>query len=230
VVADFASEVLEVLVERGIDVSRIARASPDEPTSLLAPGPEQLASLSQTWSVHVCGMRPSLQRSLLTAAQHRAAVTTLDVDVSGPQPPDEEEVMAVATECDAFLPGRGDISRLWPGRPPREVLRLLLRRGVRAAVVKLGVGGSIGMREGNIVWVPAYPVSRGGRMTGGDAYAGAFSAVYTLERDLLWAMVWAAAAASVMVESAAPIEALTEFGRNRVAYRARLLHDDLRRG
>ena len=229
---DFPSDLSLDITRAGIDLSRV-RASTDNDASLhgeIDPTVDQLASIGPDWAVHVCGLAVTHQREIVRAVTHRAALVTLDgptFHASGQA--SATEVLELAEECDAFLPGRGEVERLWPGQPPREVLRMLARRGVRAAVIKLGVGGSIGIRDGAISWMAAFPVTASGATSGGDAYGGAFAARFSIDRNLPRAMAWATAAASVVVESFMLVDQLAEFSRRTVEYRARMLEADVRR-
>ena len=222
---DFPTRLIVDFTRAGIDTSRIqpVRRRDGSPQADFEPLPEQLASVNPRWSVHVGGLSPRRQREIIRAISGRVACITLDLDLAGIDKPDVKDLLAVAAQCDAFLPGHLEVARLWPGEPPRAVLRLMARAGVRAAVIKLGAGGSLGMRQGEIVSMPAFPVVDRGRMCGGDAYAGAFAAVFALDQDLRRAMAWATAAASVVVESNVLLSQLSEFARNRVEARARIL-------
>jgi ribokinase len=222
---DFPTRLILEITRAGIDTSRIRPVAPRDGLSRsdLDPLPEQLASLGPRWSVHICGLSPNRQREIVRAISQRVACITLDIDLAGTKNPDVGEVVALAAECDAFLPGRKEVAQLWPGEAPRAVLRLMARAGVRAAVIKLGAGGSLGMRDGEIISMPAFPVAASGRMGGGDAYGGAFAAVYGADQDLRRAMAWATAAASVVVESHVALGQVSEFARNRVEARARIL-------
>ena len=216
----------------GIDLSRVQIRTEDGARSQrdLNPTIDQLASLSPNWSVHVCSMPFARQQEFVRAATRRAALVTLDAPLlNGTVSPAPHEILELAAEVDTFVPGRKDVERLWPGQPPREVLRMFGRRGVRAAVIKLGVGGSIGIRDGTICWMPAFPVTPSGIASGGDAYGGGFAAVFSIDRNLPRAMAWATAAASLVLESAMLLDQLTEFARRTVEYRARMLEADTRR-
>ena len=68
-----------------------------------------------------------------------------------------------------------------------------------------------------------FPVAVSGQSGGGEVYSGAFAAMYAVDRDLRRAMAWATAAASVVVESNLILGQVSEFARNRVAARARIL-------
>jgi sugar/nucleoside kinase (ribokinase family) len=221
--SDFPTGLIVDITRAGIDLSRIRPVTGQAAMSSadMDPRPEQLASLSPRWSVHLCGISPVRQREILRAVNQRAAVVTVD---TGHGPWKAEPALGeLAAYADAILSGVKDVAQLWPGKRPVDVLRELARRGVRAAVIKLGAGGSIGIRDAAITSMPAYPVTASGMTGGSDAYGGAFSAMFIAERDLPRAMAWASAAASVVVESFATLDPLTEFGRSKVEYRARIL-------
>jgi len=227
----FPTDVILDITRAGIDLSRLRpRSAADLGTDVNGdPTPAQLASLSARWSVHVCPMAHPHQRDMVRALRQRAAMVTLDAPgASGASPADADDVLALAATCDAFLPSVNDVSKLWPGQAPRELLRVIAGRGVPATVIRQGVGGSIGIHDGVITWVPAFPVTASGVTAGGDAYAGAFAAVFASGRDLPRAMAWATAAASTVVESFATLDPLSEFGRSQVEHRARILEADAR--
>ena len=90
-------------------------------------------------------------------------------------------------------------------------------------MIKLDAGGSLGMRDDEVISMPAFPVAATGRIHGSDVYAGAFAAVYAAEKDLRRAMAWATAAASVALESHVLLGQISDFARNRVEARARIL-------
>jgi hypothetical protein len=225
----FPTDVILDITRAGIDLSRL-RPRPEPGVSSDAngdPTPAQLAKLSPRWSVHVCGMALPHQRDIVRALTQRVALVTVDAPGGGKS--DADDVLTLAASCDGFLPSLKEVSELWPGQPPREVLRLIARRGVPAAVIRLGVGGSIGIHEGTITWMPAFPVTASGVTGGGDAYAGAFAATFAADRDLPTAMAWATAAASAVVESGETLDPLNAFARSRVESRARALLDEMQR-
>jgi hypothetical protein len=227
IAGDLPRQSLLRLSQSGIDLTRIRAVPQDTPAENLHPTADQLASLSPDWSVHVCGMPIRHQRDLVRAVTGRTAAVTLGT--LHREPEDELEVPALldlASQCDVLLLGRSEVASLWPGEPPREVLRTMAKAGVRAAVITLGVGGSIGIRDGRISWMPAYPVDARGGLGGGDVYAGAFAAVYAGDRDLTRSMAWASAAASMVLEVQSPQEAISEFSRSTVDYRARALQTE----
>jgi hypothetical protein len=226
---DFPTGLIVDITRAGIDLSRIRPLNGQgaKPGAEADPSPEQLASLSSRWSIHICGISPIGQREILRAINPRTAVITLDAANTLEEGP---AVVDRATNADAVLLGGRDAAQRWPGKPRPDVLRGLGRRGVRAAVITLGADGSIGIRDGAIRFMPAFPVTPSGIIGGGDAYAGAFSAMFAADRDLPRAMAWASAAASVVVESFAILDSLTEFGRSKVEYRARILEAEARNG
>lgn len=229
---DFPSDLIRTITRAGIDLSRVQLApAGDSPADDLEPSSDQVASVGPNWAVHVCGMSTLRQRAIIRAVNQRVALVTLDTVYRPARiEPDRKELLALASDCDAFLSGRGEVTHLWPGEPPREVLRHVARAGIRTAVIKLGLGGSIGIREGSITWMPAFPVTASGVTRGGDAYAGAFAAMFAVERDLPRAMAWAAAAASVVVESSDTLDVLTDYARRKVESRARTLTAELKPG
>jgi len=220
-------DLVRRITQHGIDLSR-SRATADVATEGdIEPSPEQLASVSRDWSVHLCGLSAGRQRELLHAVSQRVMTVTIDTAKKpGSSVLTKTELVELAVNCDAILTGRLEAERLWPAQPPREILRQLARQGARAAVIKLGVGGSIGIREGRITWMSAFPLTRPPLLPGGDAYAGAFSAVFAPDRNLAHAMAWATAAASTVMESPSPLEVMTDFGRRTVESRARALESD----
>ena len=223
--SDFPTRLLVEFTRAGIDTSRIRPVGRLEgsPGADLDPVPEQLASLSPRWSVNICGFSPIRQNEIVRAINQRVACISLDLDTPGMTEPDANDVLVLAAQCDVFLPSLREVTQLWPGETPRAVLRLMAHAGVRAAVIKLGAGGSIGMRDGDIISMSAFPVAASGRLGGGDAYAGAFTAMYAADQDLRHAMAWATAASSVVVESNVLLGLVSEFARNRVEARARIL-------
>jgi ribokinase len=222
---DFPKWPILEIARAGIDTSRIQPLAPGDAIfgPDLDPVPEQLTNLSPSWAVHVCGLPSGRQREIVRSVKQRVACITLDIDLAGTVAPDLNQLLALAAECDAFLPGREEVAQLWPGEPPRAVLRLIADAGVPAAVISVGAGGSLGIRGGEIISMPAFPVMADGGMGGDNVYAGAFAAIYAGDQDLRRAMAWAAAAASVVVESNVLLGKVSEFGRKRVEARARIL-------
>jgi sugar/nucleoside kinase (ribokinase family) len=227
---DFPKWLILEITRAGIDTSRIQPLAPSADTlgPDLDPVPEQLTSLNPGWAVHICGLPLGRQREIVRSLRQRVACITLDIDLAGTVAPDPNQLLALAAECDAFLPDRKEVAQLWPGEPPRAVLRLIADAGVPVAVIKLGAGGSLGMRGGEIISMPAFPVMADGEVGGGNVYAGAFAAMYAGDQDLRRAMAWAAAAASVVAESNVLLGKVSEFARKRVEARARIVNGPMK--
>ena len=224
---DVSVELVRRITQHGIDLSRSRSTAGVAAEGDIEPSPEQLASVSPDWSVHLCGLSARRQRELLRVVSQRVMTVTIDTATEpGSSVQDKTALIELTANCDAILSGRLEVERLWPGQPPREILRQLARHGARAAVIKLGVGGSIGIREGRITWMSAFPLTRPPLLSGGDAYAGAFSAVFAPDRNLAHAMAWATAAASTVMEFPSPLDVMTDFGRRTVESRARALQSD----
>jgi sugar/nucleoside kinase (ribokinase family) len=226
--AEVPTDLIRQLTRAGIDLSR-SRSHSASGEGEREPIPEQLASVSPAWSVHICGLSPGRQRELQRAVRQRVAGVTIDTRRRAElSTADRQDIVELASSADALLLGRAEVEQLWPGEPPREVLRILARQGASTAIIKLGVGGSIGIREGRITWMSAFPLTRPAATAGGDVYGGAFSAMFAPDRNLARAMAWATAAASTVMESPSPLDLLTDFGRRMVESRARVLESDLR--
>src|SRR5260370_6474061 len=156
---DFPKRLILEITQAGIDTSPIRSLAPGD-TVLgpdLDPVPEQLTGVSPSRALHVCGLPSGRQREIVRSVRQRVASITLDIDIAGSVAPDLNQLLALAAECDAFLPGREEVAHLWPGEPPRAVLRLMADAGVPAAVIKLDAGGSLGIRGGGILSDPAFP-------------------------------------------------------------------------
>lgn len=216
---------LQELTRMGIDVTRVRRASAREAVSgHLQPTPDQLDSVGRGWSVHLCQMSPTRQHEIIRALWQRVALVTVASAYLGEGTTTyRAQVIELAGECGAIVLGRRDLEEVWPGKSPRDVLRRLARRGAHTAVMRLGAGAAIGIRNNVLTWMPAFTSGAEAVTRGGDAYAAAFAAAFTSDRDLRRAMAWAGAAASAVVESRAPLELLNAYARRTVASRAELL-------
>ena len=226
---DWPLDVIRRISRAGFDLSRVRLASDAEVDASrpLEPTAEQLASVGPNWAVHLLAISPTRQRELLTAVFQRVALTTIDIGYSlASWPLDRLDVLGLASLCDAVLFGHREANLLWPGKAPRDALRSMARSGARAAVIKLGPQGSIGIYEGTITWVPAFPIRMTPKWPIGDAFAGAFAAAFVQHRDLRRALAWAGAAASAVSESQSPLDLVNEYARRTVAGRAKLLEKE----
>jgi pfkB family carbohydrate kinase len=228
----FPTDVILDITRAGIDLSRLrpilGQAGLSNGTG--DPTPAQLGRIGPRWSAHVCAMTIDHQREMVCALAHRVAAVTLDAPCHPVGTTTvAADVLNLAASCAAFLQSLKDAAAFWPGEPPRQVLRRMAAAGVPTAVIRLGAGGSIGIQHGAVTWVPAFPVIASGVTGGGDAYGGAFSAVFATDHDLPKAMAWATAAASAVVESGEALAPLNEFARSRVESRARAVLDEVSR-
>jgi sugar/nucleoside kinase (ribokinase family) len=102
---------------------------------------------------------------------------------------------------DAFLPSRAEAAALlgrWPGT--EEAARAIVALGAPAVVIKLGSEGSIGLRDGELVHMPAAtpePVDPTGC---GDAFCGGFLVGLAETGDLATAMAQGTVAAGFAAE------------------------------
>ena len=117
---DFPTRLILEFTRAGIDTSRIRPVGRGDsgPGADLDPSPEQLGSLSPRWSVHLCGFAPGRQREIVRAVSQRVACITLDLDLAEVDEPDATDLLALAAQCDVFLPGHREVAQLWPGERP----------------------------------------------------------------------------------------------------------------
>lgn len=243
--SDFPAQLIDGLKQKGFRTSSIKtidgpslKVTLDDRTSRrrqsyaadsghnaqLDPTPEDLEGLAADSAVHVCGISPSRQARLLKALDGHAVLVTLDtVVIPGEIEPEAELLVRMAKQSDAFLPSREETQHLWPGQPPRAVLRTLSAAGWQTAVIKLGAGGSIGIDSGRITWMPAFPVRARDTTGAGDAYCGGFAATFARDRELVRAMAWATAVASLVVEAFGALTQVTDAARRTAAERAHML-------
>lgn len=226
---NYPVEVIRRITRAGFDMSRVRLASGAEVAAgrRLEPIAEQLASVSPSWAVHLLAISPARQRELLERVAQRVALTTIDIDY-GPAsgPVDRVKVLELAPLCDAVLIGPAEAERLWPRQSPREAVRSMARTGARAAAIRLGPNGSIGIHDRSVAWVPAFPIRATPKWPAGDAFGGAFAAAFVHARHMRRALAWATAAASAVIESDSPLELVNEFARRTVASRASALEKE----
>lgn len=130
--------------------------------------PELLEGLE---AVHIAPIPFEPMVAWLDWARSRARLVTVDPHYQHL----DEDWSIVLPRVDAFLPSRAEATELlggWPG--PEEGVRSLAALGARTVCVKLGSEGAIGLRDGELVRIPALA---GGAIdpTGcGDAFCGGF--------------------------------------------------------
>jgi sugar/nucleoside kinase (ribokinase family) len=244
---DYPDELLEQLNRAGIDTTHVRlsagssfrvlldESGPSRRISYLPgsghndrldPIPAQLPDDMSDSAVHICGIPPASQRSLLDASRERAVVTTMDTVIIPDQiEPGAGELIELARRASAFLPSRDEVERLWPGDVEATVVELH-EAGVARVVVKLGADGSIGVDDDGVCWVPAVATTVVDPTGAGDAYCGAFCAVIADGADLRTAMAWGAAAASVVIEDYGAAHALVGDSQARASERATRLRGE----
>lgn len=175
----------------------------------LDPLPDQLPADMAGAGLHICAIPTASQAVMVDGAAGRAGVITLDtVYIAGQIEPTPDDLIALASRVDAFLPSVEEVDRFWPGGA-EAALRHLQAAGVRAAVVKLGREGSIGIDQGALVRMPAVDAAVVDTTGAGDSYCGAFCAALARGSTFRDAMAWGAAAASVVIEGYGLEHALT---------------------
>jgi sugar/nucleoside kinase (ribokinase family) len=246
---DYPAELLDQLTSSGIGVESV-RVSPgpsfrvlldesgDQRVISYLPGsghndrldpiPSQLSALTSADAAHLCAIPTGSQRALLSELDGMVGTVTLDtVVIRGEIEPTAGDLLDLGRRVDAFLPSREEVQQHWPGRLDRA-LEELHRSGVRRIVVKMGPDGSLGRDERGTLSVPTVRVEVVDPTGAGDAYCGAFCAHLAAGADLRDAMIWGAAAASVVIEDHGAAHALTDSGRERAAQRAARLREILK--
>lgn len=241
--SDFPEEPLSELVHAGVDVEPLVRvdcpsfhvllddSGPRRRVSYLAssgknaqldPGPEQVRG---TWdAAHVAAIPTGSQRSLAARLAALGVPFSLDtIVIPGEIEPEDDDLMAVARQCAAFLPSLEDVNALWPSADPRDELVRLARELPGHVVTTCGAEGSLGSDGERVVHVPAYATTAVDTTGAGDSYCGAFVAVLAQGASLATAMAWGSAAASVVVEQYGVMHAFGSGARERAAERAQHL-------
>ncbi len=160
-------------------------------------------------AIHVCGMPARAQERVLKACRAAGAATSLDLFcTSDGDHMTWAKAVELARLADAFLPSCQDLGDAALSRAPEDVLVRLVAEVGRPTVIRLGKDGSIGLFGGHVVKLPAVPCRFVDATGAGDAYCGAFQTKWIETANLLTAMAWGAAAASVVIEGLGAIHAL----------------------
>ncbi len=238
---DFPGELLKPLDAAGFDLGSIEKVDApsfkvmlDESSgariqsylpgsgdnSALDPSVDTLPMMSQK-AAHICGVPVSTQRKFLRALRGHAAVSTFDtVVIRGQIEPGSSEIEELMDWSDFFLPSIEEVAALWLARDVESWVLAQANRG-RTVVVKRGAEGAIGMsKEGDLIRMEAAPAHVVDTTGAGDAYCGAFAAMFNRVADARTAMAGAAAAASVVIEGYGALHAVAEDRRNDVKARA----------
>lgn len=245
---DFPSSLLDGLDAVGIGTSAVRRvdgpsfrvlldeSGPERVMSYLPgsgrndrldPVPSQLPELRAGDGVHVCAIPTPSQAALVEAVEGEVDVITLDtVVIAGEIEPERNALLDVARQVSVFLPSQAEVAHHWPG-PLTATLEQIVAAGVKRVIVKMGTLGSVGYDGTRTVRMPAAEAKVIDSTGAGDAYCGAICARLSMGDDLPMAMTWAAAAASVIIESHGVTHTLSETTRGRVAARAQGLEQSV---
>jgi len=170
-----------------------ATPSPDEIPERLANGLD---------AVHIAPVPFDQMLPLVEWARSRARVLTVDPHYEHMH----RDWAPVLAEIDAFLPSRAEAESMlgyWPG--PEEAVRAL---GVPTAAIKLGLDGSVGIQDGEVVSMPPAtrePVDPTGC---GDAFCGGFLVGFAETGDLRNALDRGTAAAGIVASGHGAAHAL----------------------
>lgn len=186
----------------------------------LDPLPSQLPELQSSDGVHICAIPTASQRALIEAVADRVGLVTLDsVVIRDEIEPPTAELLELARRASVFMPSRDEVDHHWPGGV-EAALGHLADAGCERVVVKLGAHGSIGWDGTRIIRIPAAEASVLDPIGAGDAFCGAVCARLAGGDSLRTAMIWGAAAASVIIEGHGAAAAFTPAARARVFERA----------
>jgi ribokinase len=149
---------------------------------------------------HIAPMPLAVQRQLV---EHLAGRTLVSLDphdeyIRG----SEADLLDLLHRVDLFLPSRYEAALLFGRDAPEAAARAFVAHGATVAAIKLGAEGSLvfGAELEQPLHVPAVPVAAVDPTGAGDAYCGAFGAVYGQSGRLLEAALHATVAASFIVE------------------------------
>jgi ribokinase len=114
----------------------------------------------------------------------------------------ETVLLDLLPRVDLFLPSRHEAALLFGQDVPEDAARAFVAHGAKVAAIKLGAEGSLvfAAELEQPLHVPALDVRAVDPTGAGDAYCGAFGAVYARTRRLLDAALRATVAASFVVE------------------------------
>lgn len=149
----------------------------------------------------VLAMDLACQEALVAGLRGHGALIALDPKedtIAG----NEARILAMLAGVDVFLPSEIEAERLVGHRDYRTAARTFAARGCRVVVVKLGARGALvydaaGERFLEVPAAPAVVVDTTGA---GDAFSGAFMAVYAQTRDVERAARAAAVSGAFAVE------------------------------
>ncbi|MDQ6832889.1 MAG: PfkB family carbohydrate kinase [Chloroflexota bacterium] len=106
-------------------------------------------------------------------------------------------------DVDLFLPSRGEVQDIWPGRPLAVLFSEWAACGPRGVAVKRDINGSLvyDRATDRVYDIPVYPTMAVDTTGAGDAYAGGFLAGWVETGSALEAGLWGTVSASFAVEA-----------------------------
>jgi sugar/nucleoside kinase (ribokinase family) len=156
-------------------------------------------------AVHIAPVPFEQMDALVAWARTRARVVTVDPHYEHM----DEDWPRVLPLVDAFLPSRAEASALlggWPGAD--EAVRRIAALGASTVAVKLGREGSIGLRRGELVRLPAATMAPVDPTGCGDAFCGGFLVGLAETGDLCTAMTFGTVAAGAVAQDHGAAHAL----------------------
>jgi sugar/nucleoside kinase (ribokinase family) len=135
-------------------------------------------------------LRPGL-KSLLARAHENGLTTSVDPGFD-PYETWEKDLIDTLNEVDVFLPNEIELAAISGEKNPTEALRSL-ENGRTLTIAKLGADGCIAMDRGEILRVPAFPVTPLDTTGAGDTFNAGFLHAWLSGSDVRYAMRFGAA-------------------------------------
>src|SRR2546423_879154 len=135
-------------------------------------------------------LRPGL-KSLLARARENGLTTSVDPGFD-PYETWGKDLIDTLNEVDVFLPNEVELAAISGEKNPTEALRSL-ENGRTFTIAKLGANGCIAMDRGEILRVPAFPVTPLDTTGAGDTFNAGFLHAWLSGSDLRYAMRFGAA-------------------------------------
>lgn len=177
------------------------------------PRPEHIpASYRHARSAHVAALPSETQVAMVASLRPTVPVISLDVvHIPGHIELSMVGIRSLLEQVDLFLPSREEVCALCPTEDPLAAARRLAELGPGVVAIKLGAEGVLGYeRRGSRAWqLPSFPCPVRDTTGAGDAFCGAFSAVFGDTGDALEAAIAGVVAASFIIQDFGALHALT---------------------
>jgi len=138
----------------------------------------------------------AVARDLMTEARSRGVRTTCDLVM--PMPTTLTALEPVLPLIDFFMPAAEEAVIVSEQKTVEDAARFFLDRGVGACIFKDGAAGSILVREGDVVRIPAYRVETLDTTGCGDSYCAGFAAALANGFEVEEACAFASATAALV--------------------------------